>query len=267
MSEWQGKRYWLVGASEGLGRAVARRLSASGVELVLSARSEDRLADLVPELPGKATALAVDVADRAAVEAAAAQIGPLDGLVYLAGVYWPMKAQDWDSAQVEQMIDINFVGAARCVGAVLPAMLEKDAGSHRPDRVALGISRAAWRDRLRRVKGGHDELAESMQADLQGHRHSGAAGQSGLYQDAADRQNDFDMPFIMEPEAAGQEFFEHMSDGGFRKNFPFLFSTMFRLGAVCCQIGPTTAWSNPSRKRGCQAMAGLGLLDNVCAIA
>ena len=46
MIEWNGKRYWLVGASEGLGAAVAQKLSRVGVNLVLSARSEDKLKDL-----------------------------------------------------------------------------------------------------------------------------------------------------------------------------------------------------------------------------
>ena len=47
MRQWQGKRYWLVGASEGLGREVAFCLSRAGCEVIVSARSEDRLAALV----------------------------------------------------------------------------------------------------------------------------------------------------------------------------------------------------------------------------
>ena len=73
MKNWQGKRYWLVGASEGLGREVAFTLSRAGAEVIVSARSEDRLKDLVAELPGKASYITVDVADRAAVEKAAAE--------------------------------------------------------------------------------------------------------------------------------------------------------------------------------------------------
>ena len=56
MREWQGKRYWLVGASEGLGLALAQQMSRAGVDLVLSARSADRLADAVATLPRPARA-------------------------------------------------------------------------------------------------------------------------------------------------------------------------------------------------------------------
>ena len=85
MKDWTGKRYWLVGASEGLGRELALTMSRAGVEVIVSARSEDRLKDLVDELPGKASYVTVDVTDRAAVEAAAKDVGPIDGMVYLAG--------------------------------------------------------------------------------------------------------------------------------------------------------------------------------------
>ena len=44
MKHWDGKRYWLVGASEGLGASLAKEMSAQGAELILSARNEEKLA-------------------------------------------------------------------------------------------------------------------------------------------------------------------------------------------------------------------------------
>ena len=80
MRDWAGKRYWLVGASEGLGAALAHQLARAGVEVIVSARSQDKLDALVAELPGNASAQVVDVSDRASVEAAASAVGDVDGV-------------------------------------------------------------------------------------------------------------------------------------------------------------------------------------------
>mgnify|MGYP001819961980 CR=1 FL=1 len=110
MTDWNGKRYWLVGASDGLGAALAHVLSKSGVEVIVSARSEDRLKELVADLPGPASYQTVDVSDTGSVTAAAQAIGPVDGVVFLAGVYWPMKATEWYAEQATAMADVNFTG-------------------------------------------------------------------------------------------------------------------------------------------------------------
>ena len=54
MKDWQGKTYWLVGASDGLGAALAHQLSRTGVEVILSARSKDKLTELAQK-PSTAT--------------------------------------------------------------------------------------------------------------------------------------------------------------------------------------------------------------------
>lgn len=107
MRQWQGKTYWIVGASEGLGRALAERLSTAGATLILSARSADKLEALAQSLPGKARAVAMDVRDEDNIARAAGEVGEIDGLIYLAGVYWPQPATEWNADQVTAMFDVN----------------------------------------------------------------------------------------------------------------------------------------------------------------
>lgn len=229
MMNWQGKRYWLIGASEGLGAALARKLSSAGVEVILSARSEDRLKELVAELPGIASYVTLDVSDRASVEAAAAEVGQIDGMIYLAGVYWPMKAQDWNAEQAEAMADVNFTGAMRAVGAVVPAMVARDAG-----HIVITGSLSGFRGLPGAIgysasKAGTMALAESLHADL---RKTGVRVQvanPGFIRTRLTDKNDFKMPFLMEPEDAAQEVFELMNDEGtFKRSFPRSFSLLFR---------------------------------------
>jgi len=229
MRDWQGKRYWLIGASEGLGREVACSLSRAGAEVIISARNAERLAELVAVLPGRSSAVPLDVADSAAVQAAAAQIGRIDGLVYLAGVYWPMKSTEWKPKEAEEMADINFMGALRAVGAVLPAMLAQGSG-----HIVLTGSLSGFRGLPGAIgygasKAGLMHLAESLQADLRNSPVQVQLINPGFIKTRLTEKNDFAMPFIMAPEAAAREFFEHMNDDAFKKSFPFLFSLVFRL--------------------------------------
>ena len=111
MKNFQSRRYWLVGASDGLGAALAHKLSRAGAEVIVSARSEDKLAALVAGLPGRASYQVVDVADNDSVKQAAEAIGDVDGVVYLAGVYWPFSAREWNADQATAMAEI---GRASC---------------------------------------------------------------------------------------------------------------------------------------------------------
>ncbi len=229
MKNWQGKRYWLVGASEGLGREVAFCLSRAGAEVIVSARSEDRLKALVEELPGKASYIAVDVADRAAVEAAAVEAGELDGVIYLAGVYWPMKAQEWDNEKADMMGEVNFLGASRVVGSVIKDMVAKNEG-----HIVLVGSLSGFRGLPGAIgycssKAGMMSLAESMQADLRTTPIDVQLINPGFIKTRLTEKNDFNMPFIMSPEDAAKEVFEHMNTDTFKKSFPMVFSWVFRL--------------------------------------
>lgn len=228
MRNWQGKRYWIVGASAGLGRAVAIEISKTGAEVILSARSADELETLASECPGPASVVPVDIADAESVSAAAKAVGEIDGIVFLAGVYWPMTAQEFDGEKAAAMLDINLTGAVRVLGHVVPQMVSRGSGHivltgslsgfrGLPGAVAYGASKA-----------GIMSLAETMYADLRGSGIDVQLVNPGFIKTRLTDKNDFTMPFIMEPEAAAREFVEHMQGNSFARNFPTLFSLFFR---------------------------------------
>ncbi|WP_439150011.1 SDR family NAD(P)-dependent oxidoreductase [Sulfitobacter sp.] len=227
--DWQGKRYWLVGASAGLGAALAHKISSAGAEVIVSARSEGKLAELVDALPGKASYQAMDVQDIDSVRAAVTAVGDVDGIVYLAGAYWPFGAKAWEADHATAMIDVNLTGLVRVLGEVVPGMVAKDAG-----HIVITSSLTAFRGLPRSIgytasKAGTMSLAECMYADL---RKTGVKVQvinPGFIKTQLTEKNDFKMPFLMEPEAAAQEVFEHMNSDRFKKSFPFAFSMLFRI--------------------------------------
>lgn len=230
MKDWQGKKYWLVGASDGLGAALAHKLSRAGAEVILSARSEDKLAQLASELPGRARYRVMDVIDEGDIEVAAQEIGEIDGLVYLAGAYWPFGAKEWEADHCVTMADVNFTGLMRVLGRVVPEMVSRNHG-----HIVITSSLTAYRGLPGSIgytasKAATLSLAECMHADL---RKTGVQVQvvnPGFIKTQLTDKNDFKMPFIMEPEEAARIVYEHMNGDSFKRDFPWGFSLLFRLG-------------------------------------
>lgn len=225
---WQGKRYWLVGASEGLGLALAQALNAKGADLILSARNPDRLAAAVASLPNPARAVPMDVADAAQVSAAAKDIGPIDGVIYLAGVYWPMAAQDWNPDQVSAMCDVNFTGCARVLGAVVPTMVARGTG-----HLVITGSLSGFRGLPGAVgyaasKAGCMALAECLHADLRGSGIRVQLANPGFIRTRLTEKNTFAMPFLMSAEEAAAHMVTLMESRRFKSSFPRVFSWLFR---------------------------------------
>ena len=246
MSRLGGKTYWIVGASAGIGRAVSMEMSRKGAKLILSARSEDDLNDLSRECSGSTRVVPVDIADDTSVAEAAEKVGEIDGLVFLAGVYWPMKTQEWDAEQAVKMADINFTGCVRVLGHVVPKMVARDRGHivltgslagfrGLPGSIGYGASKAAVMN-----------LAEAMAIDLKGTGVEVQLVNPGFVKTRLTDKNDFKMPFIMEPEAAAREIVEHMHDDAFAKSFPRAFASMFKAGRAL----PNWAWNRLASRGG-----------------
>ncbi|WP_299964824.1 SDR family NAD(P)-dependent oxidoreductase [uncultured Roseobacter sp.] len=228
MRDFKGKRYWLVGASDGLGAALAHQLSEAGAHVIVSARSEDKLRALVEDLPNEASYQTVDVSDDASVEAAAEAIGHVDGCVYLAGVYWPFSAQEWNAEQATAMADINFTGLVRVMGTVVPGMVRRDSGHIMITSSLTGFRGLPGSIGYTASKAGTMSLAECMYADLRTTGVDVQVGNPGFIKTQLTDKNDFKMPFLMTPEEAAGYMFRHMQGNGFKISFPRLFSLVFR---------------------------------------
>lgn len=229
MRDWTGKKYWVVGASAGLGRAVATEISKNGAEVILSARNKDELLAVAKTLPGKSNVVPMDVADPESVAKAALEIGLPDGLVYLAGVYWPMPANEFDGEKAATMLDINLTGAARVLGHVLPKMIKRDAG-----HIVFTGSLSGFRGLPRASgygasKAGMMSMAETLYADLRGTGVDVQLVNPGFVKSRLTEKNDFTMPLIMEADEAAKLFVEHMNSNDFSRNFPRHFAALFRL--------------------------------------
>ncbi|NDR59263.1 SDR family NAD(P)-dependent oxidoreductase [Aliiruegeria sabulilitoris] len=223
----QGKTYWLVGASEGLGRALAKELAQEGANLVVSSRNAARLEALVAEIPG-AWAVPMDVTDSASVRRAAETVRPIDGVIFNAGAYDPMPASEWNTEQALNMCDVNYLGALRVIGEVLPDFVERGSGD-----ITLVGSLAGYRGLPKAVGYGASKaalisLAETMRYDLKGSGVTVRLVNPGFIRTRLTEKNTFKMPMLMSPDQAARHVVRAMLSRRFRTDFPAPFSWVMR---------------------------------------
>ena len=92
-----GRKIWLIGASEGIGFALAEQLLGAGAQIALSARNRDKLQEIAQRFPPQQSLiLPLDVTDLASIHAAWEKLCDswicLDSAIYNAGSYEPMNA-------------------------------------------------------------------------------------------------------------------------------------------------------------------------------
>lgn len=131
----EGIRVLVTGASSGIGRSLALRLAARGARLALVARREAELEALAEEIRnagGEALPLVCDVAKAADAAAACAraerELGGVDLLVNNAGYGRHRRFADWDVADIERMMQVNYMGAVHFTKALLPGMQRRRRG-------------------------------------------------------------------------------------------------------------------------------------------
>jgi 3-oxoacyl-[acyl-carrier protein] reductase len=169
-----GKTALVTGASQGIGRCIAKMLAAEGVKLCIAARRKNLLDDLAKEITaagGIAPAIVeVDImqdgAPQKLADAARAALGHVDILVNSAGGSRPAVPIDAPEEEWDSVMTLNFVRVRQLTHAVLPDMISNEwgriinlSGKSEPDALlAATPAKAAihgWSKGLSRTVGKH----------------------------------------------------------------------------------------------------------------
>jgi 3-oxoacyl-[acyl-carrier protein] reductase len=132
----------VTGGGRGIGASIARALADAGMQVAVTGRTPEQVEAVAAEIDG--LAIVGDVSRREDVEGwverTDSELGPIDLLVANAGIskahddVWKVEPEDWWRVQ-----EVNVLGVFLSCRAVIPAMLERDAG-----RIVIVASGAAY---------------------------------------------------------------------------------------------------------------------------
>jgi NADP-dependent 3-hydroxy acid dehydrogenase YdfG len=229
MNAFVNQRIWVIGASSGIGEACTKAFIQAGAKVALSSRRAERLNILAQSAePEQALVLPLDVTQQEQLNSAYRSIqetwGGLDLLLFVSGVYTPLRADNFEFDIAQKTIDANLLGPMRAVGIVMPDMLKAHAGhiaivgsvagySGLPKALAYGPSKA-----------GIINFCETLYYDLLPQGVSVHMISPGFVATEATAQNDFEMPALITADEAAKEILAGIQAGEFDIHFPKRFS-------------------------------------------
>ena len=233
--DWGTQRVWVIGASTGIGAETARLLLQKGARVALSARRAEPLHEIAN---GRQSALIapLDITDHASILAARDQIMQawqgIDLVLVVAGGYNEMRADTFDLATVNNLIDLNLRGVFNCLDAVLPEMLAQSHGgigivasvagySGLPKALIYGPTKAALIN-----------LCESLYLDLHPRGLAVYLINPGFVETPLTAGNDFKMPALISATTAAGNLVDGIEAGEFHIHFPKRFTNWLRLARL-----------------------------------
>ena len=236
---WKDKTVMITGASSGIGRGLALELSRRGANAGLIARRADALNKLAREIEaanGKAIALQADVMDadslRVAADRLRSRFGPIDVLVANAGIGETVDGAELKGSSVASVINVNVLGAANSVEAVLPEMVKRGSG-----QLVVISSLAAYRGLPKSAaycasKAAVSAFFESLRLDLKPRGIDVTIIHPGFIKTPLTAGREAQMPFLMEVDDAVVKIVGAIEKRKKSYAFPWQLASLVRAGMV-----------------------------------
>lgn len=225
---------WIIGASHGIGAALAKHLALEGHHLAVSGRDVTALEAVRDAFPaGHHHILPMDVTDDSAFPKAVSVLNEhwprIDRVIYNSGISPVVTEGKFDPATLRSVLAVNLIGAFTCVSSMLETW-KKQGGGH----LVLVGSVAGYRGLPMALsycasKAGIISLAESLAIDLDPMNVKVQICNPGFVKTRMTDKNEFPMPMMITPEKAAIAFARGMESNRFEINFPKLFTFLMKL--------------------------------------
>jgi short-subunit dehydrogenase len=239
--ELNGKVTWVIGASSGIGAALAQELVERGAKVAISARREDQLNEVSA---GKMLVLPADVTDPASLKDAAEKIarvlGPIDIAVISAGFWKQMSSNDWQTQTFNEHIQVNLIGTSNAIATVLPHMLERGSGLIAGIASVAGYRGLPGAEAYGATKAAQINLLEALRISLAPSDVRVATICPGFVRTDLTASNTFPMPFIIDAAEAGRSICDGLENETIVIVFPKRMAILMKLA----QFVPARLWAS-----------------------
>lgn len=239
-----GKTAWVVGASSGIGAALAEELLARGATVAISARREQRLHDVSA---GRMHVVPADTTDAEGIVAAAqdvrAELGRIDLAVLNAGYWQQMTAVDWDTQTFRRHVEVNLLGMSNAIGAVLPDMLARGSGVIAGVASVAGYRGLPGAEGYGSTKAAQINLLEALRADVAPRGVHVTTVCPGFVRTEMTAHNAFPMPFIIDADDAARAICQGLQKDRTEIVFPAQMAALMKLARFVPGRVWTSLWS------------------------
>lgn len=245
--EVAGRRYWLVGASSGIGAALAHELVRRGALVAVSARREDSLKEVAGD---DMAVVPVDATDRDAVARAADEVGValggIDVVVWCAGHWQQFDAAEWDADVFARHVEVNLLGLNNLLAAVIPPMVRSGSGHVVGIASVAGYRGLAGAEAYGATKAAQINLLEGLRAALGRHGVRVTTVCPGFVRTEMTEDNEFPMPFIIDADEAARA----VADGLERRRTEIVFPLPMAATMKLARLVPVGLWGALTSRMG-----------------
>lgn len=227
---FRDRTYWIIGASDGIGAALAEELSGRGAKLILSSRRAEALAKVADRCPGPVDLRVLDIGDTDAMGDVLDRIeqdhGPLDGAICVAALYDPAAVADMDLTAAERILRVNLLGSLGFAKLVPPSL--RSGGQLVLFGSVAGYFGLPGGQPYSATKAAIANLAESLRVELAPTVDVRLVS-PGFVRTRLTDKNDFTMPDLVEPEDAARQIADGLASKAFEIHFPKRFTRRVKL--------------------------------------
>jgi len=230
MKDVQGQYIWIIGASSGIGAALAIALSQQGANVILSARRPSQLDEVRAKLTGaNHQVLAFDISDHTQTSHVFKSIHRLDRVIFMAAVYDPSAKGRTDIAFIQRSLQVNLGGVYNMLDVVTPFFEAQGYGQISLCGSVAGYFGLPNGQPYSSTKAAIINLAESLYVEYKKKNIDVKLISPGFVKTPMTDKNDFEMPMVVSVEEAAAAIVKGITSNAFEIHFPKKFTFLIKL--------------------------------------